>query len=96
MTEHLIVVNSEEILIGLRFIFEKCAALGKTPAQWKMSKIIPLFKQGDPLNPESYRPIANLNHLGKIYEKLMQRRYDVDLVPTIFARLTYFALGLIQ
>ena len=38
-------VVSEEILIGLRFIFEKCAALGKTPAQWKMSKIIPLFKK---------------------------------------------------
>ena len=67
-------VVSEEILIGLRFIFEKCAALGKTPAQWKMSKIIPLFKKGDPLNPENYRPIANLNHLGKIYEKLILKR----------------------
>jgi hypothetical protein len=38
-------VICEEILIGLRFIFEKCAALGKTPLQWKMSKIIPLFKK---------------------------------------------------
>ena len=67
-------VVCEEILIGLRFIFEKCAALGKTPLQWKMSKIVPLFKKGDPLNPENYRPIANLNHLGKIYEKLILKR----------------------
>ena len=32
-------------VIGLRFIHEKCAALGQTPLQWKMSKIIPLFKK---------------------------------------------------
>ena len=67
-------VICEEILIGLRFIFEKCAALGRSPAQWKMSKIVPLFKKGDPLNAENYRPIANLNHLGKIYEKLILKR----------------------
>ena len=67
-------VVCEEMLIGLRFIFEKCAALGKTPLQWKMSKIVPLFKKGDHLNPENYRPIANLNHFGKIYEKLILKR----------------------
>jgi hypothetical protein len=26
-------------------MFEKCAALGRTPLQWKMSKIIPFFKK---------------------------------------------------
>ena len=67
-------VVCEEILTGLRFIFEKSAALGRTPLQWKMSKIIPLFKKGDPLNPENYRPIANLNNLGKVYEKLILKR----------------------
>jgi hypothetical protein len=39
-----------------------------------MSKIIPLFKIGNPQNPENYRPIANMNHLGKIYEKLILER----------------------
>ena len=29
------------------------------------SCIIPLFKKGDPLNPENYRPIANLLHVVK-------------------------------
>ena len=67
-------VVCEEILTGLRFIFEKSAALGRTPLQWKMSKIIPLFKKGDPLNPQNYRPIANLNNLGKVYEKLILKR----------------------
>jgi hypothetical protein len=29
------------------------------------------FQKAIPQNLENYRPIANLNHLGKIYEKLM-------------------------
>ena len=36
--------------------------------------IVMLFKKGDPLNLENYRPIANLNHLSKIYEKLILDR----------------------
>ena len=67
-------VACDEIIIVLKFIFEKCAAVGRTPQQWKTSKIIPLFKKGDPLNPENYRPIANLNQFGKIYEKLILKR----------------------
>ena len=51
----------KELLIELRFIYEKCAALGRTPLQWKMSKIIQLFKKDDPLKPENYEATANLN-----------------------------------
>ncbi len=32
------------------------------------------FQKSNPQNPENYRPIANLNHLGKIYEKLILKR----------------------
>ena len=35
-----------------------------------IQKIILLFNKGDLLNPENYRPIANLNHPGKIFDKL--------------------------
>ena len=39
-----------------------------------MSNIIPLFKKGDPLNPKKYRPIANLNNLGKVYGKVILKK----------------------
>jgi hypothetical protein len=29
------------------------------------------FQKGNPTNPENYRQIANLSHIGKIYEKLI-------------------------
>ena len=58
-------VVCKELLIELRFKNHKFATLGRTPLQWKMSAIIPLFKKGDPLNSEKCRPIENLNSLGK-------------------------------
>ncbi len=32
------------------------------------------LKKGNPQNPENYSPNVNLNHLGKIYEKLILKR----------------------
>ena len=64
----------DEILIVFKFLFEKCVAVGRTPLQWKISKIIPLLKKGDPQQPENYRPISNFNLLGKVYEKLIPIR----------------------
>jgi hypothetical protein len=46
-------VVCKEILIGLSFTLEKCAAVRRTPLQWKMSKIIPLFKKGNSQNSEN-------------------------------------------
>jgi len=36
---------------------------------WKIAKITPLFKSGDPDKPESYRPISVLPALSKILER---------------------------
>ncbi len=80
-------IRCDEILIVFKFLFEKCAAVGRTPLQWKISKIIPLLKKGDPQQPENYRPISNLSLLGKLYEKLILKRVWAlmgDSLPTWF------------
>ena len=41
------------------------------PESWKKSKIVPLFKKDDPLNPKNYRPVAILPILSKILEKVI-------------------------
>ena len=39
------------------------------PNSWKMAKVTPLLKKGDPLAPKNYRPVALLPILSKILEK---------------------------
>ena len=44
------------------------------PEIWKKSKIVPLFKKGDPLNPKNYRPVAIIPTLSKVLEKIISKR----------------------
>lgn len=47
---------------------------GIVPADMKVSKVIPLYKKGDKLNPNNYRPIALPSWLTKIFETLVKDR----------------------
>ena len=49
-------------------------ATGQLPEQWKVSKIIPIFKKGCKTKIENYRPIANLCSSSKIFEKLILKQ----------------------
>ena len=44
------------------------------PEQWRVSKVIPLLKKGNPNKIENYRPISNLCSTSKIFEKLILMR----------------------
>ena len=41
------------------------------PKSWKLAKVIPLLKKGDPLNPQNYRPVALLSVLSKVLERVI-------------------------
>ncbi|PCI92573.1 MAG: hypothetical protein COB15_17455, partial [Flavobacteriales bacterium] len=55
----------------LTIIFNNCISDGVFPDLMKISKIIPLFKQGAKNDPTNYRPISILPALSKIFEKLI-------------------------
>ena len=41
------------------------------PNVWKLAKLVPLLKKGDPLCPSNYRPVALLSVLSKVLEKVV-------------------------
>lgn len=41
------------------------------PRAWKSATVIPLFKSGDPSDPNNYRPISRLPVLAKLFESLL-------------------------
>ena len=56
------------------------------PAQWSVSKIIPIHKKGPKCHIENYRTISNLCSTSKIFERLILKRmqsietlYQIDL-----------------
>ena len=44
------------------------------PAQFKIAKVIPIFKAGDKSSMDNYRPISLLSSFSKILEKLVALR----------------------
>ena len=55
-------------------IFNKCANQGIYPEILKIGKITPLFKSGEKVIDDNYRPITVLIQINKIFEKLIHKR----------------------
>ncbi|MBW0482641.1 hypothetical protein O181_022356 [Austropuccinia psidii MF-1] len=62
----------------LTHLFNACLKQGRFPTQWKGSNtaIIRKAAKDDYTNPNAYRPIALLNTLGKLFEKIINTRLN--------------------
>jgi len=58
----------------LKHIFNLSFHLGIVPRQFKIAKIVPIFKCGDRNSADNYRPISLLCTFSKILEKIMANR----------------------
>ena len=63
----------------LKHVFGLSFATGLVPDQFKVAKVIPIFKSGDPRSADNYRPISLLNNFSKIIEKIMCLRLTAFL-----------------
>jgi hypothetical protein len=59
------------IITPLLHIFNRSLATGTVPCKLKIAKVIPIFKAGDPNDPNNYRPISLLCTFSKILEKIV-------------------------
>ena len=66
-------------------LFKNIYATGQLPEQWKVSKIVPIFKKGCKTKIENYRPIANLCSTSKVFEKLILKQ-----IQYLFFEFEYF------
>ncbi|KAI8511727.1 hypothetical protein Bbelb_108270 [Branchiostoma belcheri] len=48
---------------------------GSVPEEWNQSVICPIYKnKGDPQDCKNYRGISLMSHVGKLYERILERR----------------------
>jgi hypothetical protein len=60
-----------EIAVPLAHIFNLSLVSGNFPAKLKLCRVIPIFKAGDVLECDNYRPISLLSSISKILEKIV-------------------------
>ena len=63
-----------EIAKPLSHIFTLSLQNGTFPSKLKTSRVIPIFKNGDPSNTSNYRPISLLSALSKVLEKIVSTK----------------------
>ena len=62
---------SNELSGPLCYLIQLTMINGIIPNEWKLAKVIPIFKYGDRTDPNNYRPISKLPILSKILERAM-------------------------
>ena len=61
----------------LAYIMNLSLSTGIVPSTWKISRVSPIFKEGDPLDTSNYRPISVIPACMKIFEKVVPTQlYD--------------------
>ena len=55
----------------LHYLFCLCLDSGYLPCDWKIHKVIPVFKSGDHSLIKNYRPISLLSNTSKVLERLI-------------------------
>ena len=56
---------------SLTYIFNQSVTLSSFPNDWKMARVIPLYKDGHRNIPGNYRPISVLPTISKIIERIL-------------------------
>jgi hypothetical protein len=64
----------QEVMIAITRLFQRMWSEGKVPDDLQKSIIIPLYKKGEKTHTVNYRPIALLNCIFKVYEKILENR----------------------
>ncbi len=62
------------IVTPIQHILNLSFSTGVVPEQLKMAKVVPVYKSGDKMSCDNYRPISLLNTFSKIMEKIVANR----------------------
>lgn len=74
ITTELLKAGGPPLLVELRKLFSHVIHRGRTPKAWNNSIVVLFFKKGDKTLLKNYRPISLLNHIYKLFSRVITNR----------------------
>ncbi len=65
---------ADEISVPLAHIFNLSLSMGVFPTKLKLCRVVPIFKAGNNMECDNYRPISLLSSISKILEKIVSEK----------------------
>ena len=73
------------------YLSHRSITCGILPDEWKCSKVIPLFKQGERFDLNNYRPISVIPIIAKVLERIVYNQLygyltvnNLSTIPAVF------------
>ena len=73
---------SRSLCSPIYHLFQQCVKQGYLPNEWKLHKIIPIYKSADKSSVKNYRPISLLCCISKVLESLVMTGFTTTSLPT--------------
>ena len=74
---------SRSLCSPIYHLFQQCVKQGYLPNEWRLHKIIPIYKSADKSSVKNYRPISLLCCISKVLESLVYDRIYDNISPHI-------------
>ena len=65
----------DKYIVPLTHIINLSITKGYFPEEFKLAKVLPIFKSGDEQNIQNYRPISIVSFFSKIFEKIIAKSH---------------------
>ena len=83
---------SQSLCSPIHHLFQQCVKQGYLPNEWRIHKIIPIYKSGDKSSVKNYRPISLLCCISKVLESII---YD-QIYDTISSHISTNQFGFLR
>ena len=74
--------TSHVICMPLALFFNRVLETGAIPHEWKLGRVVPIFKKGDKKDPRNYRPVSLTSVPCKVLESLVRDRLVAHLTDS--------------
>ena len=64
-------IAAEILSPSLTAIFNRSLSMGIYPDDWKMARVLPIFKSGEKADLSNYRPISIISAIAKVFGRLV-------------------------